>query len=298
MPSSMTGFARAEASNDDTAVEVAIRAVNHRFLDLKIRAPAEFDTADRLIRRVVKTKLKRGQLQINVQLRSESASELTLDRALSDAYLAAHQELAEAHGIDQRPDLTAILRIPGVLAPGSGQTGEEDRSRLEALLAQALDKALDALASERAVEGAAIAKDVAARARTIAREAAELTEAVSDLTPMFQQRLTKRLQELLADTAVEPQRILQEAAALAERTDISEELQRLAAHADRLLELISTDGEIGKQVDFLAQELNREANTLLSKTTPLGEKGLPVTESGLRLKAEIEKIREQAQNLE
>lgn len=296
-PFSMTGFARGEASDGETTVEVSVRSVNHRFLDVKIRTPPELESGDALIRRVAKAKLSRGQLQVNVQVRSELAHDLTLDRALADAYLAAYRELAESAGVEAPPDLTAVLRIPGVLVSAQAGGDEADK-RLEGLLKQALDAALDQLRNERAAEGATIAADVAARARTIAEEAKALTGAVGDLAPRFQERLTRRLTELLGETPLDEQRILQEAATLAERTDVSEELQRLAAHADRLFELLECGGEVGKQVDFLAQELNREANTLLSKTTPLGESGLPVTEVGLRLKAEIEKIREQAQNLE
>ena len=293
----MTGFARGEAGDDTVSLEVAVRAVNGRFLDLKLRTPMELEGCEPLVRKIVKKHVQRGQLQINVQLTLQTAETPKLDRELADAYLAAHRNLAEAHGISQEPDLTAVLRIPGVLTQAK-QGDEELRARLDALLTQALEAALKKFNAERRKEGATIAADVRGRAETIAAETAQLEEAVRDLVPEFQQRLERRLSELLGDTAVEPQRLLQEAALIADKTDISEELQRLAAHAVRLRELLDSDGETGKQMDFLAQELNREANTLLSKTTPLGAKGLPVTEAGLRLKAEIEKIREQAQNLE
>jgi len=293
----MTGFARAEAGDATASVEVAVRAVNGRFLDLKLRTPPELEGCDPLVRKIVKKRVARGQLQINVQLTLQTADAPRLDRALADAYVAAHEELAAAHGLQQDPDLTAVLRIPGVLGQAS-RGDEEQRARLQALLAQALEAALKKFNAERRQEGATIAADVRARAETIAAETAALEDAVSNLVPEFKERLERRLTELLGDAAVEPQRLLQEAALIADKTDVSEELQRLAAHAARLQELLDSDGEKGKQMDFLAQELNREANTLLSKTTPLGAKGLPVTEAGLRLKAEIEKIREQAQNLE
>lgn len=297
MALSMTGFARAEAGDATASVEVAVRAVNGRFLDLKLRTPPELEGCDPLVRKIVKKRVARGQLQINVQVTLQTAEAPQLDRALADAYVAAHEELAAAHGLQQDPDLTAVLRIPGVLGQAS-RGDEEQRARLQALLAQALEAALQKFNAERRQEGATIAADVRARAETIAAETAALEKAVSNLVPEFKARLERRLAELLGDAAVEPQRLLQEAALIADKTDVSEELQRLAAHAVRLQELLDSDGEKGKQMDFLAQELNREANTLLSKTTPLGAKGLPVTEAGLRLKTEIEKIREQAQNLE
>jgi uncharacterized protein (TIGR00255 family) len=150
----------------------------------------------------------------------------------------------------------------------------------------------------RTREGEGIASDIRDRARAIQKEAEQLAVTVPEIASRFQQRIEKRLHELLGEAPVDPQRTLQEAAILADRTDISEELQRLKAHTERLLEMLDGDAELGKQIDFLAQELNRETNTMLSKTTPLGQEGLQFTDSALRVKAEIEKIREQAQNLE
>jgi uncharacterized protein (TIGR00255 family) len=293
----MTGFARV-ASEGEPSLEVTVRSVNNRFLDLKIRTPSELDAVDAKIRALVGAHVKRGSVQVHVNLRVQRSTSLRLNRGLAESYLEAYRDLAAAQGVTAPPDLTSVLRIPGVLEEQTAERTDEDQEALEALLERVLRQALVKLNEEREREGTGIAEDVRARGETIAAEAAAVAKPAAELAPHFQQRLASRLQELLGDTPIDPQRILQEAAVLADRCDVSEELQRLAAHARRLAELLDAGGEVGKQIDFLAQEMNREANTLLSKTTPLGEAGLPLTDAGLRLKAEIEKIREQAQNLE
>ena len=294
----MTGFARAESSNGDRLAEVTIRSVNHRFLDLKIRSPQELEQYDPVVRRVAKESVKRGQLQISIALRCQTGSALKLNRELAEAYLGAYRELASLREVETPPDLNALLRVQGILTQDEGCPKEEDAGATEGMLKEALQAALAALNAERLREGEGIAADLRARSEAIAADTAALEGVIDEMTVRFRERLERRLSELLGDAAIEPQRLLQEAALLADRTDISEELQRLSAHAKRLLEMLDEGGEVGKQIDFLAQEMNREANTMLSKTTPLGEAGLPVTDVGLRLKAEIEKIREQAQNLE
>jgi uncharacterized protein (TIGR00255 family) len=293
----MTGFARV-ASEGEPNLEVTVRSVNNRFLDLKIRTPSDFDSLDPKIRALVSAQVKRGSVQVFVNLRAHRSTALQLNRDLAQAYLEAYRQLATAQGVSDPPDLTSILRIPGVLEECGEERADEDAGALAALLEQALEAALIKLNEERAREGAGIAADIRARGETIAAEAAAVAIPAADLIPRFQQRVADRLRSLLGETPIDEQRILQEAAVLADRCDVSEELQRLAAHARRLSDLLQAGGEVGKQIDFLAQEMNREANTLLSKTTPLGEAGLPLTDAGLRLKAEIEKIREQAQNLE
>ncbi|MDA0207656.1 MAG: YicC family protein [Acidobacteria bacterium] len=293
----MTGFARV-VSDSEPAIEISIRTVNHRFLDLKIRTPTAFEALDPLIRRVAKEHLKRGSAQISISLESNRESSFELNRDLADAYLRAHTELSDAHRLSQEPDLMALLRIPGILGSSDQQWPDERRAEIEALLEQTLIQAFTALNEQRAQEGAGIAADVRERTEAIAKETESLKAASAAMIPQFQERLEKRLSHLLGETPIDPQRILQEAAVLADRTDVSEELQRLAGHSERLLEILEKAGETGKNIDFLAQEMNREANTLVSKSTPLGEAGLSITEAGLRLKSEIEKIREQAQNLE
>lgn len=294
---SMTGFARV-SSGGDPAVEVMLRAVNHRFLDLKMRTPSELESMDPLVRKLIKENVQRGSVQVNINIQSETQTSFALNHDLAQAYLSAYEELAQKLDGAAAPDLTSILRIPGVMGEQDSERTPEQLKELEQQLETTLREAIELFNAEREREGAGIEADVRERAEKIGVEADGLVEQVAELLPEFQARLNKRLTELLATTPVEPQRVLQEAAVLADRCDISEELQRLEAHSERLLDLLDGGGEVGKQLDFLAQEMNRETNTLLSKTNPLGAAGLPVTDAGLRLKAEIEKIREQAQNLE
>ena len=295
---SMTGFARVESTNLEPRLEILVRTVNHRFLELKIRTPPELEACDPAVRKLLKERVRRGQVQVNVTLRGERPSEVRLNRALSAAYLDAYRELTREVDSAAAPDLTALLRIPGVVTPQEQGWDEATRRRLETALLELLASALNRLDEERIAEGRGIVEDLRGRAGVVAQETKSLNERLGDLNSLHQVRLRRRLDELLGAEVVDEQRLLQEAALLADRSDVSEELQRLAAHADRLLDLLDQAGEVGKQIDFLAQEMNREANTLLSKTTSLGVEGLPVTEVGLRLKAEVEKIREQAQNLE
>jgi len=294
---SMTGFARV-ASEGEPHLEVTVRSVNNRFLDLKIRTPSDLDNLDPKIRALVSQHVQRGSVQVHVNLRAERSTALQLNRQLADAYLGAYRELAAAQGVSAPPDLTSVLRIPGVLDERGAERTEQEQAALASRFERTLAAALVKLNEERAREGAGIAADIRSRGETIAAETAGVAGPAAELVPRFQQRVRTRLRDLLGETSIDEQRVIQEAAVLADRCDVSEELQRLAAHAKRLGELLDAGGEAGKQIDFLAQEMNREANTLLSKTTPLGEAGLPLTDAGLRLKAEIEKIREQAQNLE
>lgn len=294
---SMTGFARV-SSEGDPSVEVMLRAVNHRFLDLKLRTPAELEAFDPLVRKLLKESIQRGSVQVVINLHAERSSRFALNKNLAQAYLAAYDELAETRDLSHPPDLTAILRIPGVMGEQEAERTSAEQAALEQRLETTLREAIEAFNAEREREGQAMEADVRERAERIGVEADYLVERVAEMLPEFQARLEKRLAELLDKTPIDPQRILQEAALLTDRCDISEELQRLEAHSERLLDLLDAGGEVGKQLDFLAQEMNRETNTLLSKTNPLGAAGLPVTDAGLRLKAEIEKIREQAQNLE
>ena len=295
MTHSMTGYAQAERAGGDLRVAVTARSVNHRFLDLKLRLPPEADPFEPEIRRRIKRKIERGSVRVNVDMESAAPAAVRVDQALVAAYLDAHRALAEANGIAAEPDLNAVLKLPGAVAVERPSCGED---ALKTLLLDALDEALDRLNEARIEEGRAIAADIRARAEAAAGEIDALRGKTAAVNGLYFERLQARLGELLADSKIDDQRLLREAAVMAERTDISEELQRLDAHAAKLQRMLHENTAGGKNIDFLAQEMNREANTLLSKTNPLGADALPITEAGLRLKAEIEKIREQAQNVE
>lgn len=299
MAASMTGYARVQSEGEELSLTLTIRSVNHRFLDLQLRVPPDIEALEAFIRDRIKQQVRRGQLQISANLRWHSRAErLRVNRPLVEAYLESYRDLAREHGLGAEPDLNALFRVPGAVTLDEAELGESQRSLLQDALTDCLDRALEQLVTNRTREGDGITADIRERALAIQKEGDQLAETVPEVASRFQQRIEKRLNELLGEVPVDPQRTLQEAAILADRTDISEELQRLKAHTDRLLEMLGQQTELGKQIDFLAQEMNRETNTMLSKTNPLGQEGLRFTDSALRVKAEIEKIREQAQNLE
>lgn len=295
-PRSMTGFARVRRHVGDGEVVVSVKSVNHRALDLHFHCPNALDPIENDMRAAIRAKLLRGHVEIRVSMQGrESGSEIVLNRALLTAYIAAFREAALAHGLKTEPDLNAALRAPGMLE----ESAERDLSpHLREAVLQALSEALDALNHSREREGTEVTAALLRHNANINAIASELGDIRTRAVPLFQARLHDRLRELLRGSALEPQRLAQEVAMLVDRSDVSEEISRLQIHADQLGALLLGGGEVGKRLDFLLQEMNRETNTILSKTTGIGELGLRITEIALSAKAEIEKIREQSLNLE
>jgi uncharacterized protein (TIGR00255 family) len=292
----MTGFARVRKAVPAGEIALSIKSVNHRGLDLHFHLPSELDGCEAALRAAIKQGVARGHLQIQVfYARTAPAAAGALNRPLFEAWLAAFHQAAAACGIEGQPDLNAALRIPGMLA---AEGGLEPESGLEAALVEAAREAVTALNAFRAREGEAFARDIGERCASILELAQRMAAIRETAVPAFQKRLRDRLAELLNGAGLEPQRLAQEAAVLAERSDIAEELVRLKTHAGQLRQVLAGGGEVGKRMDFLLQEMNREANTVLSKTGGVGELGLTITELALAAKAEIDKIREQSLNLE
>jgi uncharacterized protein (TIGR00255 family) len=299
----MTGFARVRKSiplptGKGSAGEIvlSIKSVNHRGLDLHFHAPPEMDPYENGMRTALKKKVARGHLQIHIShAPAVEAAGSALNKALLAAYIAAHREAASEFDLKGHPDLNAALRIPGMIrAEAAQELGEE----VEKTLLDAMDEALGVLNRFREREGAAIAAEMRERCATIIAHTAQMEEIRASATQEFQKRLKERLRSLLRGAGIEPQRLVQEAALLADRSDIAEELMRLKTHAGQLNALVDSEGEVGKKLDFLLQEMNRETNTILSKTSGLGDLGLKITDLALAAKAEIDKIREQSLNLE
>jgi len=291
----MTGFARVRKDLDGAELVLSVKAFNHRALDMHFHMPLEFDPFENALRTAVKQRVARGHLQIQVRFSSaHRAAPVEVNRSLLDAYLEAYRQAAATHGLSGEPDLNAALRVPGMFEGVEAEPGPET----EACLLGALEEALELLNQFRQREGAEIAAEMRARSQVVRESAAAMEDLRSQALPAFQARLSERLAELLANTQLDPQRLAQEAAYLADRSDISEELVRLKVHAGQAEDLLSRGGEIGKKLDFLLQEMHRETNTILSKSAGIGDLGLGITEKALAAKAEIEKIREQALNLE
>jgi uncharacterized protein (TIGR00255 family) len=291
----MTGFARIRKAIEDGEVTVSLKSVNHRGLDLHFHLPPELDPLENEIRGVIRGGMGRGHLQIHIALTRATVAGSSLNRALLDNYLRAFREAAAAYQIDGQPDLNAALRIPGML--NLGEDGELSDEVAQAVL-EATREAVTAINVFREREGAATAAEMQQRCGNICQLVVRMEEIRAGAVPAFQRRLREKLSDLLHGVGVDPQRLAQEAAILADRSDIAEELVRLRTHAAHLQEMLAGAGEVGKRLDFLLQEMNRESNTVLSKTGGLGELGLTITELALAAKSEIDKIREQSLNLE
>ena len=293
---SMTGYARVRTASGDTEIVLSVKSVNHRALDLHFHCPSELDPLENDMRAVVRRKLTRGHVEVRVTLsRISAAGGMELNRPLLEAYLKAIAEAASAHGLENRPVLNAAMRVPGML----GEAGERElQSEAQQAVLAALGEALDTLNQVREREAGEIVAHLLRHNDAILRAAKELAAIRTRAVPLFEARLSERLRDLLRGQTIDPQRLAQEVAMLVDRSDISEEIQRLEIHAGQLRALFAGGGEIGKKLDFLLQEMNRETNTILSKTTGIGETGLRITELALAAKADIEKIREQSLNLE
>ena len=299
MPSplrSMTGFARVRRALGEGELTVSVKSVNHRGLDLHIQAPAGIDPYEGLIRGLVKNAVARGHVEVRVSVpKSVGGGSVTVNRELLRDYLRIYNNEAQAHGIEARPDLNAALRIPGMLVES-----EEPAlpAETESLLKSALEEALASLNQFREREGEQLGAELRGHNANVAAAALELEQLRIGAAEAFQKRLETRLKELLAGVGVEPQRLAHEAAILADRSDIGEEVARLKIHSGELAQVLDAGGEAGKKLDFLLQEMNRETNTILSKTNGAGESALKITNRALEVKASIEKIREQSLNLE
>lgn len=292
----MTGFARARRPLGNGEVIISVKTVNHRGLDIHLHAPSAVDPFENAIRTMVKSRLSRGHADVRVSLPDTSRSESTsVNYELLDEYMQAFREAATRYDLNSHVDLNIALRLPGIF--GEKSTGDAP-PETEGLLLDALSAALDELNVFRAREGAEIAAEMLRHNRQVIASLEEIDRIRVNAVSTFQARLTERLGDLLKGVQIEPQRLVQEAAMLADRSDVGEEIARLRIHANQLTQLLESGGEVGKKLDFLLQEMNRESNTILSKTSGIGEIGLKITDLALASKAAVEKIREQSLNLE
>jgi uncharacterized protein (TIGR00255 family) len=292
----MTGFARVRRTIQQGEIVLSLKSVNHRGLDLHFHMPPELDALENDIRGAVKSGVARGHLQIHLSFnRTVSTGGAPWNRSLLDAYVRAFQEASDLYHLDSKPDLNAAFRIPGILSTGTDEELGEDVAKA---VLDVTGEAVSILNVFREREGAATAEEMRERCQKICGLVARMEEIRAGALPAFHKRLRDKLTDLLHGVNIDPQRLAQEAALLADRSDIAEELVRLRTHAAHLNGMLAGDGEVGKRLDFLLQEMNREANTILSKTGGLGELGLTITDLALAAKSEIDKIREQSLNLE
>ena len=298
---SMTGFAQARVEREGSAVRINLRSVNHRFLDLHLRMPDGFEVFESRIRQAVRNRLRRGHVDINIYYEAGGTGAIEVNHEIAESYLKAVERLRKEFSVKTEPDLVSLLRLPGVVAaPGTAGElqSEEKQERLGAQVEACLEQALNKLESMRRSEGQALLAEMQGILGRIGARTSEIEILTERVRPAIANRLEIRLNELLKGVQVDPIRLAQEASILAERSDVSEELARLRSHVEQFGKLLNGAGEAGKKLDFLLQEMQREANTLLSKTPGVESEGLAITGLALEVKSDIEKLREQAQNVE
>src|SRR2546421_614496 len=291
---SMTGFGRGSVTGDNFNVAVEIKTVNNRYLDIHLRLNQELSPLEMSIRKIISGRLSRGRVDLNINIERTAATAYEVNRPLIAGYIKTLRDIQTEFNLSGDVDINTLTRLPGALA----STREELDETVTASVERALNQAIDDLERMRAAEGAALADEMRTRLANIEAAVPTIEGAAAGLVDAYRQRLQKRITELLArggnqNIELDAGRLAQEVAYLADRSDISEELARLRSHLEQFRSAVNAPGEVGKRLDFLLQELNREANTVLSKSTEVS-----IKEAGLVIKAEVEKLREQVQNVE
>jgi len=289
----MTGFGRGSVSGDGFEVSVEMKTVNNRFLDVVLKLGGELQTLEAPLKKVISNRLSRGRVDVSIQYDRTKEISYELNRPIISGYLNALNELKSEFAIDGDPDINVIARLPNIFTVKKEEASGEFSQAIET----AVTAALQDLEVMRASEGAMLKTELLERLSNIEEHTDEIEKESGNISEEYRQRLTKRITELLAKTEsqieLDQGRLAQEIAYLADRADISEEIARLRTHLEHFRSIMDEEKEVGKRLDFLTQELNREANTITSKTN-----NMVVKENALQVKSEIEKIREQVQNVE
>ena len=289
----MTGYGRGTADGDDFSVSVDLKTVNNRFLDVHLRLSNELSSLEPSIKKQIGSRLSRGRVDVNINLERTGQSTYELNRPLIAGYVNALREMQTEFNVAGDLDINLIARLPGALQPARSGLSDEMVAGIDKALATALDE----LEQMRTVEGEALRQEMSERINRIQSLVPTIEDAASGLVEAYRTRLQKRIGELLSKNGqlveIDPARLAQEVAYLSDRSDVSEEMVRLRSHLSQFSDALNSPSETGKMLDFLLQELNREANTTLSKSTDLA-----IKEAALAIKAEVEKLREQVQNVE
>jgi uncharacterized protein (TIGR00255 family) len=290
---SMTGFGRGAVSNENFAVAVEIKTVNNRFLDLNLRLSNELQSLEANLKRAIQNRLSRGRVDVFVNYERTSEIAYELNRPLISGYISALKQMQTEFNLTGEPDFNYIARLPNALQTKAEDLSEEFIKALET----AVSIALDELEQMRQIEGESLKNDLENLLSEIESHLPKIESESANVADEYAQRLQKRIENFLSKSdsqiEVDQGRLAQEVAYLADKSDIAEEITRLKSHIEQYRGIIAEEKEVGKRLDFLTQELNREANTIASKTN-----NLIVKESALQIKSAIEKIREQIQNVE
>lgn len=289
---SMTGYGRARLSAHGREITVEVRAVNHRYLDCTVKAPRVYGFLEDALKKAASERIARGRVDIFIAIEDEEAagSEILLNEQLAGSYMQALQRLHERFGLESRLTVMDVAKLPDVL---TSRRVEVDADELTADVLSVFAEAAGGFDTMRTREGVKLAEDVRSRAGTILSLVGEVERRSPERVAAYREKLYKRMQEVLESAQVDEQRILLEAAVFADKTAVDEETVRLRSHISQLELMLAEGGAVGRKLDFLVQEMNREANTIGSKANDAAMSRLVVD-----LKSEIEKIREQIQNIE
>ena len=290
---SMTGFGRGSIAESKFNISVELKTVNNRFLDVNLRLASELQVLENVIKRQIGGRLTRGRVDVNLQYDRTEDVQYELNRPLIKGFLTAMKEMQDEFALSGEPDLNVIARLPNVVNTKKEEPSQDFLDAVE----QVFSLALDDLEKMREKEGSLLSNELESRLKEIEYRLPTIENEADNVAGEFQKRLTKRIGEMLAKSdsqiEIDQARLAQEVAYLAEKADISEEIARLRTHIEHFRSIVKDDRDVGKRLDFLTQELNREANTITSKTNSMA-----VKENALAIKSEIEKIREQVQNVE
>ena len=289
----MTGFGKGAVTENNFAVTVELKTVNNRFLDISLRLSNEMQSIEAEIKRLISSRLSRGRVDVNVQYERSEEINYELNRPMITGYLAAMKKMQEEFGLSGEPDINVIAKLPNVMISKKDELSEAFSFGVAAAVATALED----LEKMRSSEGEMLKAELESRLTAIENHLPAIESEAGSLSEEYRQRLTRRIGDLLAKSETQIEfdqgRLAQEIAYIADRADISEEIARLKTHIEHFRAIMNEEKEVGKRLDFLTQELNREANTITSKTN-----NMIVKENALAVKSEIEKIREQVQNVE
>lgn len=290
---SMTGFGKSSVEFDGDTVSIELTAVNHRYLDTSVRLPFSWVSLEPLVKETVRKHLTRGKINVTVSRKRGTSSRrqsVQLDKDLARQYVEAARDVVQILGTMESLTLDTLVQFEGVFYH---EEPEEDLDQVQRVVVPALEEALERLNEMRMTEGKALAGELENRVGLMREAVAVIEERLPELNDVYEQRLRARIDELKGDTAITEERIAIEIALMAEKGDVTEEVVRLKTHLDHVLELLANEEPVGRELNFLAQELQREVNTLGSKV-----RDASVTREVLRLKSELERFREQIQNIE
>ena len=292
MIKSMTGYGRAVETVNGREFTVELRSVNNRYLDCAVKLPRSVSFAEEAVKQAVKQSVSRGKVDVFITIKSENSDDtkITLNTSVLEGYLTAMRQMVNEFGVRDDISVSTVSRLPEVF---SVEKPEVDEDQLKSDLMSVVDKALTGYDAMRAVEGQALDADLRRRGNTILELVSQVEEGNAQTVVDYRTRLENKLKEVLANTAIDESRILTEAAIFADKVAVDEETVRLRSHLQQMNSMLTAGGAVGRKLDFLLQEMNREANTIGSKCTDVKLARIVVD-----IKAELEKIREQTQNIE